>query len=456
MAEYKQVSADADPSGGSEAQTDESVLNSKIDWPRYSSLGIDTTDTHILQKVHQTVTHPDLSFKTDDGDDPRSYVPPPTIAKTLIKCAKKITQTGPPAVYLTLTECFIKSNPNAFVPLFKDDQGFLDLAPFLRYTGSGLPFVSKKATMVCAYLVSVNGIPMQDEHRKTLVSWLVNGMEQGGGAVMKDTLQALMIVLRNNDNRGDLCSHPRAAQILIGLISDKTQKQQLYEALFCLWALSYSDKSYPIFAAHGLVKKLAESTLVHATDKIVRMGLSTLRNVLGKSHDDISFNEQMIDAGVMKNLAELSARQWTHEYDRDDVDEDIKTLAEELQKNYKVMSSFERYKMELQSGQLQKGPVHSEKFWSENAYEFEKKEFKLIQNLVKLLNEATEPETLAVACYDVGEFARFHPQGKMVLRSLGGKTRVMGLMTHQDKEVQKQALQASAKLLISNWEHLGA
>ena len=66
------------------------------------------------------------------------------------------------------------------------------------------------------------------------------------------------------------------------------------------------------------------------------------------------------------------------------------------------------------------------------------------------------PLVQAVACYDIGEFARFYSQGKMVVRQLGGKNRVMELMTNADKEVAKQALQASAKLLISNWEHLGA
>jgi len=270
--------------------------------------------------------------------------------------------------------------------------------------------------------------------------------------VLKDTLPALMVMLRNPENRFHFVQHPRAAQVLISLVSDKTPRQQLYETLFALWAVSYCQECYQVFASEGLVKKLVEVTLTSASDKIVRMGISTLRNLLGKEYQDTSFNEDMIDVNTLKTLGELSARPWNHEWDREDVEEDLKVLAEELQKNFRVMSSFERYKMELHSGKLQKGPVHSEKFWGDNAYRFEWKEFKLIRGLVKLL-ESPEPQTLAIACYDIGEFARFYSQGKMVVRNLGGKNRVMELMTHEDKEVAKQALQSSAKLLISNWEH---
>lgn len=283
-----------------------------------------------------------------------------------------------------------------------------------------------------------------------------------GGETQKDTLWALMVLLRNSENRPIFVGHPRATQQLIDLITDKTARQQLYEALFCLWAISYCEDSFAIYGSGGLVKKLAEVTLTSAADKIVRMGLAILKNMLGKEYGDADdpqkFNEDMVDADVLKSLGELTARQWIKEYDREDVEADIKVLAEELKKNFKVMSSFERYKVEVNSGSLRPGPVHSEKFWSENANRFEAKGFKWIKKLVEVLNPASgsDNETLATACYDIGEFARFYSQGKMVVRNLGGKSHVMQLMTHQDKDVAKQALQASAKLLISNWEHLGA
>lgn len=58
------------------------------------------------------------------------------------------------------------------------------------------------------------------------------------------------------------------------------------------------------------------------------------------------------------------------------------------------------------------GCVCTEKFWRENVMAFENDEFRAIRKLVKLLDTTTDKTTLAVVCYDLGEFARLHPAGK--------------------------------------------
>ena len=58
---------------------------------------------------------------------------------------------------------------------------------------------------------------------------------------------------------------------------------------------------------------------------------------------------------------------------------------------------------------------------------------------------------LAVACYDLGEFARFYPNGKAVLNALGAKAKLMALVDHEDLDVQRHALQCVSKILVSNW-----
>lgn len=42
-------------------------------------------------------------------------------------------------------------------------------------------------------------------------------------------------------------------------------------------------------------------------------------------------------------------------------------------------SSFEVYERELIMGKLRWGPVHTERFWRENAIKFEKENFKLVR-----------------------------------------------------------------------------
>jgi len=75
--------------------------------------------------------------------------------------------------------------------------------------------------------------------------------------------------------------------------------------------------------------------------------------------------------------------------------------------------------------------------------------------LAEILNSSTNPLYLSIACYDIGEFVRFHPRGKIVIQNLRDcKSKIMLLMTNADTEVQKQALLCVQKLMVHNWEYL--
>jgi V-type H+-transporting ATPase subunit H len=40
--------------------------------------------------------------------------------------------------------------------------------------------------------------------------------------------------------------------------------------------------------------------------------------------------------------------------------------------------------------------------------------------------------TVAVACYDLGEFCRFHPFGRSILENQGGKAKITNRARHSD------------------------
>lgn len=83
--------------------------------------------------------------------------------------------------------------------------------------------------------------------------------------------------------------------------------------------------------------------------------------------------------------------------------------------NYKELSTFERWSTELESKTLKWGSklIHCEKFWRENSKELELHDFKYLKLLISLLKSAnSDEEAIAVACYDLGEFVRFYPNGK--------------------------------------------
>lgn len=75
----------------------------------------------------------------------------------------------------------------------------------------------------------------------------------------------------------------------------------------------------------------------------------------------------------------------------------------------------------------------------------------IVRLLIDLL-EASDPKTVAVALFDLGEFVRFYPNGKHIVKRLGAKKVAMKLMTHENAEVQKQALQCISKMMVNKWE----
>ena len=61
---------------------------------------------------------------------------------------------------------------------------------------------------------------------------------------------------------------------------------------------------------------------------------------------------------------------------------------------------------------------------------------------------------IAVALYDLGEFTRFYPNGRGVVKSLGGKDSAMELIGHSDQVIQRHALQCISKIMVTNWEFM--
>jgi len=160
----------------------------------------------------------------------------------------------------------------------------------------------------------------------------------------------------------------------------------------------------------------------------------------------------MIESRLHTQVEIWSVKKWVDE----DIVSDLNFLNHKLTAKIEEMSSFERYRAELLSSELEWTPAHfSETFWTENIHFFTENHYALIKVLSQLLQDPnSKPLTKAIACYDLGEFVRIHPHGKKVLGDLGTKTIIMGMLydTTIDADVQKQVLLCTRKMLISNWE----
>jgi len=72
----------------------------------------------------------------------------------------------------------------------------------------------------------------------------------------------------------------------------------VYRASFCLWALSYHDEVVPALCSHNTVVHLVSKNLPHIDDKISRLALSTLVNLLNQ--EDAEQGVQLNDVSVSR------------------------------------------------------------------------------------------------------------------------------------------------------------
>jgi len=116
------------------------------------------------------------------------------------------------------------------------------------------------------------------------------------------------------------------------------------------------------------------------------------------------------------------------------------------------LTTYDEYTSELESGHLSWTPVYeSDEFWRENATRLNEKEYEQLKLLVKILKEANDPTVLAVAIHDVGQYVRHYERGKKIVADLGGKSRVMELMTHPNSDVRYRALLSVQQLVSQPW-----
>jgi V-type H+-transporting ATPase subunit H len=132
---------------------------------------------------------------------------------------------------------------------------------------------------------------------------------------------------------------------------------------------------------------------------------------------------------------------------------DISVLSKLCHNNYKEMSRWDLYVNEVMSGNLEWGILHTEKFFKQNCRELEGKngDFMLLKRLIVLLT-SDDDDIASVACFDIGEFVRHYPNGKMIAKQLGAKEAIMKLIEHDNADLQRHALTSMSKMLVQNWE----
>lgn len=220
---------------------------------------------------------------------------------------------------------------------------------------------------------------------------------------------------------------------------------KIYKSVFCCWLLSFDEELMSTLPKYNVIEHLKTILVDSKAEKSVRVCLSFLKNAL--ANKDLS--EAIVEKGLLDVVQALEYEKWRD----NELYDEMRDVSQAIARQVGLMSNFDRYERELSTGQLQWGFIHSDKFWSENVMKFEANQFAAVKKLAALLG-STNPTTLAVACHDLGEFVSLHPLGKIKANDFQVKDKVMQLMTHTDRDVQRESLLCCQKLMLNKWQDL--
>jgi V-type H+-transporting ATPase subunit H len=378
-------------------------------------------------------------------------------ALTLFKALRNITETKVTEYVLELMEDFLAPDLSGRIVYFEVNDRLPDLSPMIRNLESDSGFVRDKSSSLLALFLSVH-CDKEQESLDAYVTWCVEQLRHHKANPNHSSLRAavfsLTVSLTHPTGRIAFQKHGGVKLMQIYLNNASSKNTQLvYEVTFCLWLCSLTPECVADIGFQ-CVLDLSQLVADNRKEKIVRVALATLRAmVVSQPERKQELAEWLSASELQRTLEQLHLSRITDP----DIVNDVEALRLSLVNNFREMTSFEIYCHEVHSGKLKWGFAHEEKFWRENARAAEKDNFQMVKEVIAMLDKPKDdPEdmTLAIACSDLGYFCQFYPNGKAILATLGAKLKVMGLLDHRDRDIQKAALVCVSKMLVTQWEFL--
>ncbi|KAI9297622.1 ATPase, V1 complex, subunit H [Neoconidiobolus thromboides FSU 785] len=368
----------------------------------------------------------------------------------LLNLLNKLVRVDTLQYILVLIDDILEADPNnakTFHELSQENPLF-PYEPFLKCLKKDDDFLALKAEKIVAFLIctSTTAIPEQcDEFLDVIISQLSSQTPN----IADISVQLLQSLLKNYTYRNVFFHKARGVPNLIALIQkEKTNPQLQYQVVFCFWMLTFEEEiAKEIDHQHSIISLLVKLARGTVKEKIVRVIIGTFRNLLEKGSEE-NINS-MLAHKLFDLIENLTSRKWADL----EIKEDLDYLKSELQEVVASLTTFDAYKAEIETGELEWSPPHkSIQFWTDNIHKFEEGDYALLKKLCEILNTATDPLVLSIAAFDIGQYAKFNNKGRGLLEKLGAKHRVMELMAHENPDVKYQALVAVQILLKNSWD----
>ncbi|KAK0141875.1 V-type proton ATPase subunit H [Merluccius polli] len=420
------------------------VRANQVNWQSYlQGQMISAEDCEFIKKFEVAHSEEKQAILTNEGHQ---------CAKTFLNLMAHISKEQTVQYILTLIDDTLQENHqrvNIFFDYAKKTKNTA-WSYFLPMLNRQDLFTVHMAARIIAKLAAWGRDLMEGSDLNYYFNWIKTQLSSQSSQYVQCVAGCLQLMLRVNEYRFAWVEAD-GVNCITAVLSNKCGFQLQYQMVFCVWLLAFSPQLCEQLRRYNVVPALSDILQESVKEKVTRIILAAFRNVLEKSGERETRQEYalaMIQCKVLKQLENLDQQK----YDDEDITDDIKFLLERLGESVQDLSSFDEYSSELKSGRLEWSPVHkSEKFWRENAVRLNEKNYELLKILTRLLELSDDPQVIAVAAHDVGEYVRHYPRGKRVIEQLGGKQLVMNHMHHEDQLVRYNALLAVQKLMVHNW-----
>ena len=316
-------------------------------------------------------------------------------------------------------------------------------------------FIVNMALRIIAKIACFSVSQMEGRDLQIYIHRLRDQLKLSNNEYLQSVSQCLQMMLRVEEYKTAFVNAD-GISIIISVLSDRINFQTQYQLTFCLWLLSFSSTYAEKMSKSNVVPVLAAILNESTKEKVIRIILATFKNLIEKPLDRDIARDNAITMFQCKVLKQLNILKQGQKLDDEDLIEDIEFLYEKLRESVHDLSSFDEYSSEIKSGRIGWSPVHSnEKFWRENAQRLNENNYDLLKILISILETSKDPQVLAVAAHDIGEYIRYYPRGKIVIENLGGKQLIMQLLNDEDPNVKYEALVCVQKMMVHNWEYLG-
>ncbi|XP_004242619.2 V-type proton ATPase subunit H [Solanum lycopersicum] len=436
--------------------TTEEVLRRDIPWETYMTTKLITgTGLQLLRRYDKKAESYKAQLLDDDG---------PGYVRVFVTILRDIFKEETVEYVLALIDEMLTANPKR-ARLFHDESLADEdtYEPFLRLLWKGNWFIQEKSCKILSLTVSArskvqngadaNGDASSSKKKITTIDDVLAGVVEWLCAQLRkpthptrsiaSTINCLSTLLKEPVVRSSFV-RADGVKLLVPLISPASTQQSiqlLYETCLCVWLLSYYEPAIEYLATSRALTRLIEVVKGSTKEKVVRVVILTLRNLLSKG----TFSAHMVDLGVLQIVQSLKAQAWSDE----DLLDALNQLEQGLKENIKKLSSFDKYKQEVLLGHLDWSPMHKDPiFWRENINNFEENDFQILRVLITILDTSSDARTLAVACYDLSQFIQCHSAGRIIVNDLKAKERVMRLLNHDNAEVTKNALLCIQRLFL--------